>query len=73
MGWSRAYSIVFEERLVNWFLTKKTFPLTVDQLAEIVRCTAPPAHIKNYNEYTALRTLVRQINNPKLSGVVSAK
>jgi hypothetical protein len=73
MGWSRPHSIVVEERLLSWFLTKRTFPMTLDQLAEVVRNTSGPAHIKNYTEYLTLQKQIRELNNPKLSGVVHAK
>jgi len=47
--------------------------MTLDQLAEVVRNTSGPAHIKNYTEYLTLQKQIRELNNPKLSGVVHAK
>ena len=73
MGWSRPHSTVVEERLLCWFLFKKTFPLTVEQLAEVVKCTVRPARIKNHTEFCALQKQIYELNKPKLNGVIHAK
>ena len=73
MGWSRAHSTVVEERIINWFLQKRTFPMTVEQLAELVKATSGTAYIKNIQEHVALLSQVRELNKPKLSGVIHAK
>jgi len=73
MGWTRAHSTVVEERLISWFLFKRTFPMTVEQLAELVRQTSGAAHIKNITEYYALRKTIQNLNKPPLTGVINAK
>lgn len=73
MGWTRAHSTVVQERIINWFLTKRTFPMTVEQLAELVRDTSGPAYIKNHTEFCALQKQIYELNKPKLNGVIHAK
>ena len=65
MGWQRAYAPVMEERLIKWFLVKRNFPMTIEQLADMMKTLEKPARVVGspfYNEFVSLRAQVRAIN-----------
>lgn len=74
MGYRRRLDEVFPERLANWYLYKKTFPLTLDQLAEIIKVTEHAVHLgsswgqkktKKRKEVEEILDFVKEINDPK--------
>jgi hypothetical protein len=45
MGYQRAHDSVIKERLAHWFLYKKTIPLELAQIVELVEVLSKPVRL----------------------------
>lgn len=73
MGYSKALGTAMEERLVGWFLFKRNFPLTIEQLASMMKELQKPFRWPQgdgqQKEMYSLISQIKMINSVKVSNV----
>ena len=69
MGYQRAHSSVITERVIHWFLYKKTIPMDINQLADLLEILDKPVRLgyggTKWDEVHQLMKVVSEIHYKK--------
>jgi hypothetical protein len=45
MGWQRSHDVVIKERFAHWFLYKKTLPMDLEQMVDLIEILGKPIRL----------------------------
>lgn len=71
MGWKRRHQEVIEERLVYWFMYKKTFPMSIEEFSYLRKQLIKPLHLSHQQREKMKEFLKVTANGPQVPTISS--